>query len=289
MKGGLGNQLFQWYFAHSLLQRKFIVETGSYQTENRGRPRNLEIGMLRSGCSHAYFVRNIFLSFIIERIMSFMAKMWEFRNLRSLVEKFGYVREDTRSNYPSTVLEIRGYHFLDGYFQDTRKLLNVSELISQEMWPILQKIYLEFQKRNGIPTKYDVIHVRRADFSEAIKSDAHIGILDDKWYIENYPKNSDYLILLTEDAKECENLVDVIRPNLVLDSQESTAWEALAVMAFCDSGLGSNSTLSWWGARMACERGGNFILPGNWSQHGNIDINRFLIERIKYVRPIWYK
>jgi hypothetical protein len=289
MKGGLGNQLFQWYFAHSLLKEKFIVETASYQTENKGRSRSLEIGILSSRCSHGYFVRSIFLSFIIERIMSLMAKMWEYRNLRSLVEKFGYVREDTRSNYPSTVLGKKGVQLLDGYFQDNRKLLVVSELISQEMWPTLRKIFSDFQKRYRIPAKYEVLHVRRADFSEALKSDAHIGILDDKWYIENYPKNSDYLILLTEDAKECENLVDVIRPNLVLDSQESTAWEALAVMAFCDSGLGSNSTLSWWGARMACERGGNFILPGNWSQHGNIDDNRFLIERVRYVRPIWFK
>jgi hypothetical protein len=52
-----------------------------------------------------------------------------------------------------------------------------------------------------------------------------------------------------------------LKPDLIFDSSNSSAWDALAIMSQAEILHISNSTLSWWGGFGAIEFGKKVYLP----------------------------
>ena len=50
-------------------------------------------------------------------------------------------------------------------------------------------------------------------------------------------------------------MIEDLKPDLVFSSKNSTAWQAIKMMAMADSLVLANSTLSWWGGFLASNRG----------------------------------
>jgi hypothetical protein len=63
------------------------------------------------------------------------------------------------------------------------------------------------------------------------------------------------LVIGTDDVKSAASVIDDLNPDFVFSSSDSTAWQALKMMAMADSLVLANSTLSWWGGFLASNRG----------------------------------
>jgi hypothetical protein len=272
IQGGLGNQLSQWSYAHShprieTFQIDLLKGLGS--TEHR----DFELKDVLDNCPHikkngkGEFKTPISLPFF-----HLLDRLWQFSQLRLFVEKLGYIREDPRFDQVQTQKISKSFRYAKGYFQKQQNVENAINHVSIEIIPIVLGMIPMLTERFRLGENYSVLHVRRGDYETTDFSPVNIGTLSDDYFLRGVTNFSSVkLIILTENRMDIEDLITSLNPDLVLDKRNTSPWETLAIMFGATNFLGSNSSLSWWGARMCAMRGGNVWLPSQWSYWENIN------------------
>ena len=285
IQGGLGNQLFQWFFAHELRQGS---EFSIYPKIPTGPVAQVvyELGLapLIKNCSH--FRQSPQESkYMIPKLFDFL---WRFSLLTRPLHLLGYFRENPRSGTRAHQTVPRRLLFANGYFQKWQYAKNQIKAIETELLPVLSNVYADVRMKFDLEVPYTVIHVRRGDYRTDQNPETMIGSLDDTYFI-NWAKQhpSKHLVLLAEHRRDVEDLIKELRPALVLDNTQTSAWETLAILGFADTLLGSNSTLTWWGAWVASMNGGKVFLPSQWDVMGRFNISDFLFPDCQVVTPVW--
>ena len=276
IQGGLGNQLFQWYFAHTLsnnckFQADLLFDGAA------GEMRNFELAEIFEHCIHVSKSKGRIARPKYLKVSHLMDKIWEVPNLRSITESFGYLREDPRTDQSQTDRKLRFVSYAKGYFQNYSYVDQAFTHVENEIFPFLNLMLSKVKTKFGINSPYSVIHIRRGDYLTGNFTPVKLGALDDHYFIKA-ARNHNFknIILLTENPQEIATLKSNLRPNLVLGKEETDAWETLALMFGANQFLGSNSSLSWWGARLAASQGGMSLLPNEWSFWGNVRPTDFL-------------
>ena len=272
IQGGLGNQLCQWYFAHTISENSQFRIDPLYKMTTLGL-RNFELQPLIEKCSHVKYGENQnFLSQFTESYYRILDSLWEFRVLRRLVEALGYFREDPRFDQGQSERNLRNINYAKGYFQKQSEIEKGFGFVEKELLPVLQGILATLEKRIEIGSNYTVLHVRRGDYEAAKFTPIIIGTLSDEYFLRGLEgMDTSNLILLTENREDVTDLVNALNPRMVLDKFDTTPWETLAIMYGASQFLGANSSLSWWGARLCSAKGGQVWLPSQWSYWENID------------------
>jgi hypothetical protein len=291
LQGGLGNQLFQWFFAHTINDKEFRLTTHTMRIKSTAAVRNTEISPLIDNCNHFIGAENNQpgVSPGLTILFRGLSAMWEKELFRYFLELNGYIRDDLRSNFPKTSRLPKRILFADGYFQANATVESVWPVAERELLPYLKGLSFELMKSFNIPEQFTAIHVRRADKVENdIHAKEHIGILNDDYFINALNVESrPFLVVFTENKSQIEELCARIKPDLILDSVSLSAWDTLALMSNASTFIGSNSSLSWWGAKVAAKSGKSAILPNSWSQHHNIDSILLNFESLRYCNSIW--
>ena len=288
MQGGLGNQLSQWYFAHSIAIDSCFRFDPLYNLA-KVEHRNFELAPLMSVCPHIQNgVQTNSIPFFERVYFRTLNKLWEFKILRKLVERLGYFREDPRSDQMQSKNVTRSLKYARGYFQKHSEIEKVFECVRTEMFPIIDAVLADVRSKLNLTSEYTVIHVRRGDYASIDFTPVYIGTLSDQYFIEGSKslKNSN-LLLLTENQEDVKSLVQNLGPCTVLDKTRTSPWETLAILAGATQFLGSNSSLSWWGARLCFARGGQVWLPEQWSYWKNIDPNDYHFPGSNVLKPYW--
>ena len=272
IQGGLGNQLSQWYFAHTISEDAHFRIDPLYEMTVVG-SRNFELQPLVGKCSHIeYHMDQNFLSPLTKTYFNFLDSLWEFSILRRFVEGLGYIREDPRVDQNQSERNPRNIKYAKGYFQKQAAIEKVFSYVKKELEPVLQETLAILNTRMQLGHNYTVLHVRRGDYEAAEFTPINIGTLSDEYFSRGLEgMDTSNLILLTEIREDVAELVKTLNPRLVLDKSDTTPWETLAIMYGASQFLGANSSLSWWGARLCSTNGGDVWLPSQWSYWKNID------------------
>jgi len=285
IQGGLGNQLFQWFFAHEILESS---EFRLYLNIPVGPVAQIvyDLGLtpLFNRCEHYKDLvkgdRNL-----IPRIFD---RLWTITFLTPALRLLGYYRENPQPGTRAHKTSPRNVIYANGYFQNWKYAEQQKETIRKELFPILESYYIDVSSRFDLSEPYTVIHVRRGDYRTDQNPETRIGSLDDAFFVEwakDHP--SDRLVLLAEHRRDVEELILQINPSLVLDNTSTSAWETLAIMSFANEILGSNSTLSWWGAWVASQKGAKAFLPSAWDVNGRFNPDDFIFPMCNSIRPVW--
>ena len=255
--GGLGNQLFQWSAAHSLFGDKgFYVDlTHYYSKTKRVFELNPLVQICRHNHNHSYYQENFHVSDLSDMIATNQR-----RNSRL---------------------------YLNGIFQNGDFVDDTFPEVEKELAYIIEDSFGATRAMFKIPNKYAVIHVRRGDYPISQFPSKAIGQLDDDFYIQIAARTNLPLILLTESALDVTELSRFIKPCLVLSQKETNPWQSLALMAKSEFFIGSNSTLSWWGAYLASKQEHETWLPGEWSQWGNYNKIEMASREIFFAPSTW--
>ena len=272
IQGGLGNQLSQWYFAHSISEDSQFCIDPLYKMTTVGL-RNFELQPLIEKCSHLeYQADQNFLSPLTKNYYRILDSLWEFSALRRFVEGLGYFREDPRFDQSQSKKNSKKIKYAKGYFQKQAEIEEVFSLVEKELLPVVQEVLATLEERMQLGSNYTVLHVRRGDYEAAEFTPIIIGTLSDEYFLRGLEgMDTSNLILLTENREDVTDLVNAINPRTVLDKFNTTPWETLAIMYGASQFLGANSSLSWWGARLCSSKGGQVWLPSQWSYWKNID------------------
>jgi hypothetical protein len=272
IQGGLGNQLSQWYFAHTISTDSHFRIDPLHKMTTLGL-RNFELQPLIDKCSHLEYRRNqSFLSPFTKNYYKILDALWEFKSLRRCVEVLGYFREDPRLDQNQSKRNLKNIKYAKGYFQKQAEIEKIFSSVEKELLPVLQGTLASLKERMQLRSNYTVLHVRRGDYEAAKFTPIIIGTLSDEYFLRGLEgMDTSNLILLTENREDVTELVKSLNPRMVLDKFDTTPWETLAIMYGASQFLGANSSLSWWGARLCFAKGGKVWLPSQWSYWKNID------------------
>lgn len=290
IQGGLGNQLFQWVYAHEILESKeFALYAKFPDGPATNIVRELELNLMIPYCPHLHDIQVRGLSYVRSVLIpNFFDRLWNFQFLSRILHRLGYFREDPRVDKNVHQIQPKKVRYANGYFQKWQYAENQRETIKRELIPVLHGKYEELLGRFDLTQPYVALHVRRGDYRTDQDPKTMIGSLADEYFIEwvkTHP--SARIVLLTENRGDVEELIAEIQPYLVLDRESTNAWETLAVMSFSSILLGSNSSLSWWGAWTAHMNGATTYLPKDWDVMGRFNPSDFLFPGCHSRPPIW--
>ena len=276
VSAGLGNQLFQYSFAH-YLQSKFnqIVTLENKIAISNNTGRRFELNYLVQGCTHLYLKSHKVLSHEtkVGRLLykSGLAIKYESRVLGR--NRTNCIIEKNISKDLSLALEEGRYLgennlIFDGYWQKWEYVFANSGVIFSELTNYLNSQVSTHHSINSLTKPLLVVHVRRGDYlSTRLKG--IIGLVDIDSYIsqiqriKNIDKNITTITLTdSTDHSYFKNQANLF--GTILDSQSTTNWEALKIMSRANYLITANSTFSWWGAFLSAEKGGEVFIPSKW-------------------------
>jgi len=242
LKGGLGNQMFQYAYGRKLeLTGKKVAFNVSFfngHRPSRDTARDFKLN-----------------NFKIETKAEFLNKTNYFINLLNKVLIRFYLK---KNDY------WQGEKYFKNIEANIRKEFTLKNLLTSESTKWQEKIR---QTKNSVS-----LHIRRGDYVQDAKTNAFHGTCNLEYYKNALQKivdkigNTEIEIFIFSDDIEWakENLKFPYPTNFVSNSQ-ILDYEEMYLMSLCQHNIIANSTFSWWGAWLNKNSAKIVIAPKQWS------------------------
>lgn len=268
LKGGLGNQMFQYAFAKCLekhTQDVVKLDWSAYKdkTDEIRTPRLNKFNIsLSPACNED--LKEVCLFSHSGDSQSFLYKVKIY--MEKMLNK-KYYFEKNRS--PISIDEIIDKKYFDGYWQswlyvkeveqELMKDFNVREELSEKTRLTIEKI----NKENAV-----FVGVRRGDY---LKEQSHYG----SFSLDYYKRSMDYILekidspvfyIFSNDIEYCKNNFNFDKYNIVFREKNDQVddFEELMIMSNCKHAIIVNSTFNWWGARLIKNSNKIVCCPEKW-------------------------
>jgi hypothetical protein len=244
LSGRLGNQLFQWAFAHKLAINYSSKVTLFLDSSHANGFKGDDLYSHLAKCDH---IEAVSRKDLVGLAIRGLDKVSTINTTLSLVieKNLNFLR--TKDSYFIPILPSKRPNLVTGYFINSRNVEEVEEVI----YPEVQKMLSQIEIPRDLPEKYQYIHVRRGDY---VTNDFTYGLIGFGHY-KRFLNKKLPLVIGTDDVDSATSVITDLNPAFVFSSSNSTAWQALKMMAMADSLILANSTLSWWGGFLASNRG----------------------------------
>lgn len=285
LKGGLGNQMFQYVFAKQiqLLTGEEVKLDYTVYKENGGdkvrKPRilNFNIDLLpaekediKHVCKYEHYGDSL---------------SWHYKMLILMECVFNSKYYFEKNRQYRDVEKILDYYYYDGYWQSWRYVDRVFNNVKEFLVPkctISEKTLKEIKQCNNCNSVF--MGVRKGDYTA---EERHYGVFDQAYYdqamslIEKKVKNPVYYIF-SNDIEWVKSNMNFGNHNIIFRTKNDIVsdFEELMLMASCKHSIIVNSTYHWWGARLNYYPGKLVIAPDKWFSDG---------KKIDIVPPSWLR
>ena len=250
LSGRLGNQLFQWAFAHTLAERYNSQLTLFMDKTHANGFVGDDLFARLVPCPHIKKVsRNDKLGLLIKGLDK-IALSSELPG--RLLKNQPYLLR-TFDSYQIPELPPLIPKLITGFFINSKNV----ELMETTLLPELEQLVQSVDSNFPLPPKYQYVHIRRGDY---VSNATTYGLLGTEHYKRYLDKNLP-LIIGTDDKESSAGIIKDLQPSFVFSPENTTAWQALKMMANAESLILANSTLSWWGGFLASNRDKNVFSP----------------------------
>lgn len=266
IKGGLGNQLFQYAFAKSLqLKNKIPVSLDiSWFTSQSLRNLNLiDFNITLPIYNEEIRTSDSFLRLNIQN------------KIPSNLKYFKVIKETDIFKFNNKYLHPKDWSLIDGYFANTSYFSDINvELISDLK---LKEIRDEVV---NLIAKFDnntvAIHIRRSDYLDTKTNPNTFTILTFEYFklaiqkIISILNNSELrFIVFSDDDNSAKELFTNIDYNIeyINELGNFSDIEQFYILSKCNNKIISNSTYSWWAAYLNNHTSQICIQPKNWYQN----------------------
>ena len=276
--GGLGNQLFQYAFGHSLARSTYqtlLIDDSAF-IDYRLHPLAIDhftISASRLSDADRSRVPGKFLRTPVGRALDKVSRFVP-----------GYqgvlpVRREKPFGFRESLLARESDLYLDGYWQSEKFFPGLRGSLREEFQ--LREQPSETTRRLSAQMKSEnsvAIHVRRGDYVTSAKAKQIYRTLDADYYrrclLDLAAHETDLkLYLFSNDVPWCESNLDVGIPfTPVQHTDGATAHEDLHLIAQCRHVVIANSTFSWWGAYLGqLHPARRVYYPEPWFHPGTLD------------------
>lgn len=258
LAGGLGNQLFQFFSALSLVKNcesKIALDLSSlalYETS-----KSFEIN----------FIIDIIGGLNISYRLTFFSKIFSKLRLGRLLDGFTLFRYkfiSSKSTIDSLPEEYYEQVLMDGYFQHPNLLPARDEIkcLFNKLKERYSYLHSRFPQSNS---EYIAIHIRRGDYVSSKRASKVFKSIPLSFYyeaIKKFPESSIFFVFgddaeMTSSFSKSFNGIDVSSFGLRLD-------EEFMLMTMASSYIIANSTFSWWAAYIGWDELKRVIAPRKW-------------------------
>lgn len=278
LKGGLGNQIFEYCAGLALAQRlqlPLVLDVSAYAD-----PRERHFALAPFALPEAVVERDTHIwsrgSFVDRVFRKLASKLGARRcGLPVLQEQgFGYdVRFDT----------LTGPALLDGYFQSPCYFSSLPDQVRarfaqpRDLSVASQSMLDQIRASDAI-----CVHVRRGDYvSNPVANKTH-GLCGMDYYHRGLEQvgaglTQPHCFVFSDDTQWVRENMRLPYPMTVVDiNGEDAAHEDLWLMAACRSFVIANSSLSWWGAWLGAHPAKRVVAPLQWFKGSDRDTSDLL-------------
>ena len=278
MKGGLGNQLFQYAAGRALAVRQEARAGGSVELkldvtgygENNGIDtlRRYALGPfnIKASIANAGEIRHLKYPYGI------VSKGWRFFKAK-ILRQFNV-------RFVPALFNARGPLYLDGFFQTERYFVDKEKEVREDLRltePLSPKAESVSRLMRDSPFEAVSLHVRRGDYVSDAKTNEHHGTCDAEYYakalehiVTMIGKDIRVFIFSDDIAWVKENLI-LPYPSIHVSSPEIKDYEELVLMSLCNHNIIANSSFSWWGAWLNANPDKIVTAPRRWVAKGEKD------------------
>lgn len=285
IKGGLGNQMFQYATGKALALRnktelKLDLSWFEKQTENI--PRVYELGIFP-------FKQNFVDTEYLQKTFWFMNQDVFTKILRNILRKISpyhiqKMRVERHYQFDREVFLARGNIYLDGYWQSEKYFLDAKKaILSDFTFPLFvddQNKKMSYMVQN---THSVSVHVRRGDYISLASASACLGGI---CTLDYYQKALSLILEKVPDAEFFffsddiewvkENLGRGLKSYYIDWNKDMESYRDIQLMRLCQHNIIANSSFSWWGAWLNPNPSKIVIAPDKWFNYTNIDTRDLL-------------
>ena len=257
LKGGLGNQLFQYALGRHL---SIIHDTRLA----------FDLSSLNSDPLRDYRLNVFNISGSPEKPFSNILKNIISPALENYNEKFFQFDPD--------VLKIPNNSYLEGYWQTEKYFEAIKGIIKSDLslaCPIsdrLRPLQDAMHATNSVS-----IHIRRGDYATNPTTTAFHGLCPVDWYLSAIGKiqervdNINYFVFSDDYSWVTENIFPPGPTTYIQPSKSGKEAEDLYLMSQCKHNIIANSSFSWWGAWLNQNENKVVIAPQKWFVGAQLD------------------
>jgi len=280
LRGGLGNQLFQFSCGYALArkyQRDLWLVTSQLARTGVDTPRNFELESF--GISNEV-ARATGIGLLPQNTTAFDGAYGEIGDQSRARFGFGLrvVSERGLSFQPITLgreknVLLRGYWQSEQYFSE----------LAHELRPMLQSP-LPLSEHEDLRAKISedpnavCIQVRRGDYVSNTKVRAVHGLLPRAYFLRGLAhldnqQSVSQVFVFSDDAHWSKKNLNLPFPSTVIDLPQSALQPAhsLALLSSGSRFVISNSSFGWWGAWLSGADGSNIVAPREWFRDNRLD------------------
>ncbi|MDC1211471.1 alpha-1,2-fucosyltransferase [Amylibacter sp.] len=263
IRGGLGNQLFQYSVARSLADQLGVdlgLDVREYNNFS-----NFQMGLsnfdIRANLNPDGLIRhkqNSTILFALEKLFGMQKHVY--------YEPFLSFDEKVLTKQDGTFL--KGYWQSEKYFTDKNKIMDDLQIIKS---PTEKNI----QIKTKIEECFSIsLHIRRGDY---VLNSAH-GTCDLTYYrkavqffINKYGLNFEIFAFSDDPNWVKDNLQLPVKINFLSNNSSQKNYEDLRLMSYCNHNIIANSSFSWWGAWLNKNPNKIVIAPKLWYANQKIE------------------
>ncbi|MBA7625211.1 O-antigen biosynthesis glycosyltransferase WbnK [subsurface metagenome] len=267
LKGGLGNQLFQYAAGRRLAEvHKTILkmDTTAYYY---GGPRQYEL-------NHFNIRENVAVTAEIEKLIRLKQSKVQ-RFLHGLFHNHPkrpptYICNN-HSDFNPEVLNLPDNIYLEGYWCSEKYFIDIADIIRKEFTVKTPQTGKNKELAELINLAESVsIHIRRGDYIEDQKAKQSHDICTLDYYyncIEHVTSEltKPHFFIFSDNPLWCKNNLQLLQPaTFVGHNGPSQSYEDLRLMSQCRHNIIANSTFSWWGAWLNPNKDKLVLAPRKW-------------------------
>lgn len=260
LKGGLGNQMFQYALGKHLSFKKNCPLRVDLIFMKQDKLKNYELDKLNIPSNK----KTHFLEEVIYYMINIFQRVFPF---------YKYIRQKSRKFNSQILKDATPIIYLDGYWQSEKYFEGISEIIREQF-----KITTKINKKNEEMLKEIgesnsvAIHLRRRDYVSVPQIKEKLGACSMNYYkkgiklVEKKIEDPKYFIFSDDIEWVKENFTLVENLVFVDINSHEKGYEDLRLMRNCKHFIIANSTFSWWAAWLSENEQKIIIAPRNWIQ-----------------------
>ncbi len=270
MKGGLGNQLFQYAAgrALSIRQVKSSESEVILKIDINGYGENNGIDTMRHYSLSPFNIR---------------ANIATNSEIRKLKYPFGIFSKGMRFiknnifhqyhlGFSKTIYEYSRNIYLDGFFQSEKYFLDNETIIRDDL-KLIKPLGVEAKKileQIHLHSQAVSVHVRRGDYVNDANTNQFHGTCSKDYYrdavdhITSQIGKDINLYIFSDDIDWVRRNIRFDYPTTYVSSIDIKDYEELYLMSQCDHHIIANSSFSWWGAWLDERSSKIIVAPKQW-------------------------
>ncbi len=269
LKGGLGNQMFQYAFALSIAEEtnKKITFDDRFSNQHNGFELGKAFGIKPSKPDATEIVKLKISNFKKNQIIKFCSKKNQFiKNFllkNSLIEeKLSYQKYKVHSD--SKIL------FIDGYWQSALYFKSIEKMIKEKFeFPPLPELEKNKYGIDILETNSVSIHIRRGDYLNE-KNKKIYCICGEDYYSKSISHilrkvNNPKFYIFSDDVEWAKKNIKFNQlTTYIIKEKSHISYIDMQLMSMCKHNIIANSSFSWWAAWLNKNQEKIVIAPKKW-------------------------